>query len=126
MNAKAARPRWVWEETEPTVSGSSGDISKLFRNEVVKTPGVFALDAPSAFATLMAREVIQNSADAAHELRSVLGDEAPEFEVEFKFEEKSVKAKRSLVDELDLGSLHKRATRAQGTHLAAPTRALGT
>ncbi len=98
-------PRWVWEATDPTVNGSSGDISKLFRNEVVKNPGVFAADAPSDIATLMAREVIQNSADAANELLEELGDDAPEFEIDFEFETFDGDDKATLVDALDLGSL---------------------
>lgn len=102
-------PRWVWEATNPTVSGSSGDISKLFRNEVVKAPGVFARNAPSNAATLMAREVIQNSADAASELRTELGDDAPEFEMDFAFEQLDGPEKAELVRNLDLHALAIRA-----------------
>ena len=105
----ADSPRWVWEETNPTVSGSSGDISKLFRNEVVKAPGAFAVGTPSNAATLMAREVIQNSADAARELQVELGDDAPEFEIDFVFEALDGDQKHALVSDLDLGSLARRA-----------------
>ena len=42
-------------------SGSSGDLAKLFRNEEVKQPGLLAVGAPTVDATIVAREVIQNS-----------------------------------------------------------------
>lgn len=63
-------PKWVWEEFDPSRTSTSGDISKLFRNEPVKGPGVFALDPPPPNATVMAREVIQNSWDAALEAQA--------------------------------------------------------
>ena len=61
--------RWSWEKTDPDRSQTSGDVAKLFKNEPVKAPGVFAADQPSPDATVLAREVIQNSWDAAGELR---------------------------------------------------------
>ncbi|MEP1123397.1 MAG: hypothetical protein ABJH68_05845 [Ilumatobacter sp.] len=102
--------RWKWEQTDPDRSGSSGDLAKLFKNETVKNPGVFAATAPSEHATLMAREVIQNSSDAASELSDELGDDAPEFEITFEFESLTDEAKSSLVKALDLSSIAARGT----------------
>lgn len=96
---------WFWEPTDPNRSGSSGDISKLFRNEPVKNPGAFARDKPSDTATLMVREVLQNSSDAARELRAELGAGAPEFEVLFDFASLDGEAKAHFVRALDLGAL---------------------
>lgn len=107
--------KWTWEQTDPDRSGSSGDLAKLFKNEAVKNPGVFSAEAPSEHATLMAREVIQNSADAAAELADELGDEAPDFEISFEFESLATAAKAFLVDTLDLASIA-----ARGTNLGDP------
>jgi hypothetical protein len=109
------RPNWAWEQTDPDRSGSSGDLSKLFKNEAVKHPGVFAAGAPSENATLMAREVVQNSADAAAELAADLGDEAPDFELSFEFESLSGTSKHDFIAALDL-----RAIAARGTNPSVP------
>src|SRR5687767_54208 len=61
--------KWTFERINPDASGTSGKISDLFRNEGVDQRGHLAVDAPAPAATLMAREVIQNSWDAAQELR---------------------------------------------------------
>ena len=103
-------PRWVWEQPDPSRSGASGDLSKLFRNESVKQPGVFELDAPAPDATVMAREVIQNSWDAAIELqgrRAGTGG-APPFKIGFRYESVSGDHKPALVDALGLGELAER------------------
>ena len=104
------RTKWRWEETDPDRSGSSGDLAKLFRNEVVKNPGVFAADAPSEPATLMAREVIQNSSDAASDLAAERGDDAHEFEIAFEFEQLAGDEKSSFIKTLDLSSIAARGT----------------
>lgn len=101
----SVQARWRWEQTDPRRSGSSGDIAKLFKNEGVKQVGPFIANAPDPAATLMAREVVQNSRDAARELQKSLGDAAPEFEIEFEFRDLVDTAKRSLVESLDLGGL---------------------
>lgn len=98
-------PKWIWERTDVRRSGSSGDIAKLFKNEGTKQPGVFATGAPRPQATLMAREVIQNSWDAAQELRSVLGAEAPDFELDFTFRILEGQERDGLVERLDLTGL---------------------
>lgn len=101
------KEHWIWESTDPDRSGSSGDLAKLFRHEEPKRPGILAKDAPLASATLLAREVIQNSWDAARELRR---DElsAPQFMIEFRFEELKGDGKSKLVESLDLGGLSQR------------------
>jgi hypothetical protein len=70
-------PRWCWEQPNPNHSGASGDLSKLFRNVSVKQPGPFKLEAPPEDATILAREVIQNSWDAAIELRERWAHQSP-------------------------------------------------
>ena len=103
MNVMA---RWVWERTDPRRSGSSGDIAKLFRHETVKQPGVFAQGPPSEKATLMAREVIQNSWDAAREqaVKFSHGGPPPPFALTFRFKRLLGPSKRALAATLDLES----------------------
>lgn len=99
---------WKWEKTDPNRSGSSGDISKLFRHERIKNPGVLGLGAPPHSETLMAREVIQNSWDAATELQRRM-ENPPEFEIRFEFENLAGDRKRSFSDHLDLDGLAQRS-----------------
>jgi hypothetical protein len=104
----ATQPNWVWEKTDVRHSGSSGDIAKLFKNEGVAHPGVMASNAPSDEATLAAREVIQNSWDAARELQTELGAEgidAPPFEIDFIFNAHLGSSKKKLSAALDLAGL---------------------
>lgn len=101
---------WTWEETTPWKSGSSGDLSKLFKNEPVKNPGVLAVNAPSDRATLLAREVIQNSWDAAIELQRT-DDNAPQFEIEFEYRDLAGDARRAALGAMDLPSLGERVRR---------------
>ncbi len=104
--------RWMWETTGPGVSGSSGDLGKMFKNESVKQQGAFSVGAPPAAATLLAREVIQNSWDAARELQRELDQEGqanPDFEITFKFRSSSGAAKQTITDRLGLGELANRA-----------------
>ena len=99
--------KWYWEKTDPSHSSSSGDLSKLFKNENIKQPGVFSVGAPSAEATVLAREVIQNSWDAAIELREGLED-APPFEMRFSFGSARAERKRQLISRLGLDELAER------------------
>lgn len=66
--------QWDWEKIDPDRTGASGDLAKVFRNEPVKAPGVFAVHAPADEASLLVREAIQNSWDAALESREEPGD----------------------------------------------------
>ena len=99
--------KWSWERTDAGRPGMSGDIAKLFRHEEPKAPGVFALDPLPAAATLLAREVIQNSWDAARELQRMVAH-APQFQISFRFRQLRGERKRSLVASLDLRSLAER------------------
>ena len=104
-------PTWRWEEFDADRTSMSGDISKLFRNEPVKAPGILAVDAPPSNASVMMREVIQNSWDAARELRGNWNGgtadrpSPPAFEVRFEFKDTSGPAKRHVVAALGLSQL---------------------
>lgn len=98
---------WEWERTDPGRPGMSGDLAKLFRHEDPKQPGAFAIDPPTAAATLLAREVIQNSWDAALDLQNC-DPNVPQFEIDFEFERLRRTEKRSLVESIRLGSLAQR------------------
>lgn len=114
------RMKWHWEEIDAGRSGSSGDISKLFKNEAYKAPGVLSVDAPSVDATLLAREAIQNSWDAARGLEKRLreqGEDPPPFRVTFRYEDLVGEAKRDLVEATGLRELRSRATGGSRTKL---------
>ena len=57
-----------------------------------------------------AREVIQNSSDAASELAAELGEDAPDFEIAFDFDQMEGGEKASFIETLDLGSIAARGT----------------
>lgn len=110
--------RWVWERPNAASSGVAGDIAKLFRNAPIEQPGVLGNDPPSDKATVLAREVIQNSWDAAGDLRDDLRKDQvraerrnkltralfrpPPFEVRFRFLTADGSLKDTLVQELAL------------------------
>lgn len=101
---------WMWEKVDVSRSGAAGDLSKMFKNEGVDEPGVFARNAPPADATLLAREVIQNSWDAARELkdeRSRLGQDV-DFSIEFRFKEFRGAQKRDFAAAAGLDELAER------------------
>ena len=107
--------RWEWEPTNVNTVSLSGDVSKLFRNEPINQPGVFERDAPPSQATVMAREVIQNSWDAALELKKWAREGAtghspllPEFDIVFKFRSVQGEQKASLSAALALSDLASR------------------
>lgn len=102
------RPVWRWEKTDPSRSGSSGDLSKLFRHEGSENPGVLAVDAPSTNASVMAREVIQNSWDSARE-RQKSDAGAPQFQIDFGYRSLSGEDRTQFIENLDLASLARRA-----------------
>lgn len=99
---------WNWEEVDVGRAGAAGDLSKLFRNEGTKAPGVLAVNRPSIDGTILAREAIQNSWDAARALQNRRED-APDFELEFSFQAIEGQEKESLVEALGLRSLRERA-----------------
>lgn len=102
--------QWVWELTDPGRSGGAGDLANLFRNERVDQPGIFAVDAPRPEETLMAREVLQNSWDAADELqkeRLAAGERVPTFGINFEFEELDGVGRLELERAVDLVGLRR-------------------
>lgn len=102
-----ATTKWQWARTNAGQPGMGGDIAKLFKHETQKAPGVFGVDPPATSATLLAREVIQNSWDAARELQSDMPT-APQFRIDFQFTELSGSAKQGLASALDLAGLSDR------------------
>src|SRR5687768_5432573 len=92
---------WRFERVNPDASGSWGKIGDLFRNEGGEARGHLAVDAPPTAATLMAREVIQNSWDAAQELRQDGGAVRP-FHLDFLFKRVEEDGKERLVNGLGL------------------------
>ena len=102
--------KWHWEEIDPARTGASGDLSKMFKNEPVKTPGVFSVDAPDPAAALLVREVIQNSWDAALERRSLEGT-SESFEVRFRFRRELNARRQEIAEQLGLWELSYRAER---------------
>ena len=114
--------KWYWEKPTPDYAGALGDVAKLIKNEHVDQPGALERQAPSQEATVFAREVIQNSWDAADDLRRQLRREhvkeglpglpdPPHFEVRFCFREARDSQKTDLVRELGLDELAYRLDR---------------
>ncbi len=97
----------MFEEVDPGTSGSSGKLIDLFRNEAADARGLFAKEAPPYAATLMARELIQNSWDAASELQRN-DPEVLSFAIDFDFVEIAGSAKEAFVKSFDVVGLRKR------------------
>ena len=79
---------WQWDKAVPGQPYLDGNLAKLFKNEEVKQPGILSVGAPSPDATLLAREVIQNSWDAGRELAAefkAAGRSEPQFQMDFEF-----------------------------------------
>jgi hypothetical protein len=106
--------RWTFEPVNPNASGASGKISDLFRNDGVEERGHLAVDSPTTAATLMAREVIQNSWDAAEELRRD-DDTLPPFELDFRFMAAAGDTKDQLVEAMGLRQLAEHASAVAAT-----------
>ena len=103
---------WQWERIDPARNPTSGDIAKLFKNEAIKQPGVMAVGAPPADATLLAREAIQNSWDAGRQLARELREQGiapPKFRVRFVYRSYVSDEKAAMVDALGLRELAARA-----------------
>jgi hypothetical protein len=112
--------KWTWEQIDASRSGGSGDLAKIFKNEEIVQPGILADSAPSARATLLVREVVQNSWDAARELRYELeaaGDRAPSFHIELVFRKAGGAHKARLSSELGLAELAARTHEFQRADL---------
>ena len=114
--------KWIWEIPTPLIATTSGDIAALFKAEGVDTPGFLELNAPNSDASLFAREAIQNSWDAARELKAERlkkRKSVEPFYLEFSFKEVHGFEKRSAIYALGLDE-HTRqfrnATAGKGRH----------
>jgi hypothetical protein len=79
---------WQWDRAVPGQPMLDGNLAKMFKNEEIKQPGILAINPPTPDATLLAREVIQNSWDAGRELAAEFeraGMAAPQFHMDFEF-----------------------------------------
>src|SRR5690625_7600555 len=103
-----AHPVWRWEKTDPSRSGSSGDLSKLFRHEGSENPGVLAVDEPSMNASGVARGVMQNSWDSARE-RKKSDTEAPQLQIDFEDRSLSGEVRERVSERLALASRARRS-----------------
>jgi hypothetical protein len=107
--------KWTWSIEKPNESSISGDITRLFRAEGTEQVGVLARNAPSNRATLFAREAIQNSWDAARELRMKAGyKELDPFQLRINFRLFLDRQKLDFVEALGLHELAERANFEDG------------
>jgi hypothetical protein len=100
---------WYWEIIDGSRSASTGSVGDVFGNESRPPPGFLATNAPTPDATLFAREVIQNSWDAAIELQDTIGRRAPKFHIDFAFRMLEGTERASLIETLGLHDLRERA-----------------
>ena len=104
----AGQESWWWEEVHSNRTGVSGDFAKEFKNETVKEPGMFAADHIPDEASLLVREAIQNSWDAARERYVAEAHEAggsEPFAVRFRFAELVGAERTSFCEVLGLDDL---------------------
>lgn len=100
---------WTWEPVDRARTPVSGDLAKFFKNEAVKNPGALAARPPSTDATLVAREAIQNSWDAAMALAKERdGADVPAFTMRFRFRSVVGLEKAAVARSLDLYGLRDR------------------
>lgn len=101
---------WIWSKEDPNQNIIAGDITRLFRAEGVDQPGVLGRNAPSEKSLLFAREAIQNSWDAAREIRSSeLSKSFEPFLLRIHFRQFLGNAKREFAEALSLFELSARA-----------------
>tara|TARA_B100001123_G_C14498653_1_gene705367 strand:+ start:183 stop:551 length:369 start_codon:yes stop_codon:yes gene_type:complete len=100
--------QWTWAVPIPGRGGNVSADQKVFRGQEVEQPGDFAENRPGPAATIFVREVVQDSRDAADELREQLtatgNNELPDLEVLFEFKASTGEEKGSLVAALDLAN----------------------
>ena len=104
--------KWQWELPPRFGFQTSGALEDLFRAEARKAPGHLSKEPPSDSATLLAREAIQNSWDAAIEQASDASDR--QMTLEFKFDRLSGAGARQVIDTLGLAELKSRSVGAGG------------
>lgn len=100
---------WHWEIIDGSRSASTGSVGDVFGNESRPPPGYLAANAPNPDAILFAREVIQNSWDAAIDLKAAIGRRAPKFHIDFAFRTLLGSERELLIEKLDLRGLKSRA-----------------
>ena len=103
---------WNWRKVSADDEGVSGDFTKQFKNESVNQPGHFAVNAPTNAASLMVREVVQNSWDSAIESNLQIP-----FEVHFHFKNISSQVKSQIIETLDLKGLSDRLRKCEETNI---------
>lgn len=82
---------WTWSPLSPLGGVDGSSLTKMFsRSE------------SHIFAELLAREVIQNSWDAALELREIVKNNSLEFSMEFHYKKLSGKAKKDFIENAQL------------------------
>ena len=108
MSSNSDIEKWNFEEYDIDRSNTSGDfgnvVSKL--GEAYDCPGVLKVNSPQAMASLLARESIQNSWDAALERQEFFGNaKKVGFHLEFRFVELKGKKKQQFVEAAGLNQL---------------------
>jgi hypothetical protein len=96
---------WEWEVPPEGGVAVGGALAALFAHYEPKCPGHLSVDPPDSRATLLAREAIQNSWDAAIEAG---GDAEPTMTLDFAFDRLDGEPKDRLVNALSLGDLRNR------------------
>lgn len=104
---------WEWEQPDPNRAGAAGSLAGLFVGARIQNPGVLGHNPPDNRASLLAREAIQNSWDAAHE-RAKADARPVKMSLEFRFKEHVGKEKEMLIEALGLDELQSRVTSAGG------------
>jgi hypothetical protein len=97
-NSKSLQANWTWLPASATGGAGGAAYAKLFRNEALP------------MSELLAREVLQNSWDAAQRHDN---PDAPPFRFKFRFAELSGKTKAEFIKALDLEALKERREKIQ-------------
>jgi hypothetical protein len=95
---------WRWERPVKGEVLAGGDLGALLDGDAPDVKGHFIADEPSSGATLLAREAIQNSWDAALELSNSTGEDA-EMKMIFEFAALEGTEKKTALDLLSLDEL---------------------
>ena len=108
MNSNSDIQKWTFEEYNTDKSNTSGDFGNVVSRlgDAYDCPGVLKVNSPQAMASLLARESIQNSWDAALERQQFFGNtKKVGFHLEFKFVELKGKKKQQFVEIAGLNQL---------------------
>ena len=104
--------KWRWALPPEGEVVQSGALEDLFKAEPRKAPGHLSIKPPTDSATLLAREAIQNSWDAAIEQATQASDR--QMTLEFKFDRLSSTDAKRVIDTLGLEELKSRSVAAGG------------